>query len=158
MNKPRFLVDETLCCGCLSCMINCAQVHAGVASPVESRIKVLLKPFEGTHRITYCHQCDPAECAENCPSGAIQHDETGTYYRVDYQLCIDCRTCVEVCPYGAMIVSPSLEKIIKCELCSGSEPVCVQSCFTGALWFGSIEDHPDPLTSRSFGRERGGKP
>jgi len=148
--KKSLIVDNTVCSGCLSCMINCSQFHEGFASLESARIKIELEPFSGVHKIRYCQQCEKAECAENCPQGAISYDEEVHCYVVDYELCIDCRTCVDVCPHGAMFYDPVRERVIKCDLCGG-EPNCVDSCFTGALWWGEDETKPpDKLTSRYF--------
>lgn len=152
--SKKLIVDETICCGCLSCMINCAQNHQKTASLFESRIHIELEPFQGSHIITYCQQCENSECVENCPQEAIKPVEGKGYYQIDYDLCIDCRTCVEVCPNGAVFVSLKDDRIIKCDLCDGN-PVCVQSCFTGALWFGNEEEErPDKLVSRYFHNEK----
>lgn len=135
-------------------MTNCSQFHEGHSSIESARIKVELEPFEGVHRILYCHQCEDAECAKNCPEGAISFDDSTYCYRVDYDLCISCQTCVEVCPHGAMFYNDNQHKVIKCDLCDG-EPNCVSSCFTGALHWGvEGEEPPDKLTSRYFHTEK----
>ncbi|MFC1853035.1 4Fe-4S dicluster domain-containing protein [candidate division CSSED10-310 bacterium] len=152
--KKKLIVDNTVCCGCLSCMTNCSQYHDSHASPESARIKVNLEPFSGVHTIIYCQQCDEAECHQNCPQGAISLSETGNYYEVDYQLCVDCHTCIEVCPYGAMFYNPFRERVMKCDLCHG-DPICAQSCFSGALWYGAgDEEQPDKLVSRYFFLEK----
>jgi carbon-monoxide dehydrogenase iron sulfur subunit len=51
---------------------------------------------------------------------------------INYDLCIGCKFCVAVCPFGAMGIDPVARKVIKCDLCDG-EPVCVKFCETKAL-------------------------
>ena len=51
---------------------------------------------------------------------------------VDYQVCIGCRACVAVCPFGAMNFDAVGKKVIKCDLCDG-EPTCVLFCDVKAL-------------------------
>jgi len=153
MKKKVLIVDNTACSGCMSCAINCSQFHEGSVCIDSSRLRIELEPFTGVHRIIYCRQCEDAECAANCPTGAINFDEENNCYIVDYEVCIGCQTCVDSCPYGAMFYDPNNENVIKCDLCGG-EPNCVASCFTKALWYGvEGEDLPDKLSSRYFHAE-----
>ena len=155
--KKALIVDNIICSGCMSCMTNCSQFHDGYACFVSSRIKVELEPFTGVHKILYCHQCEEAECAENCPEGAISFEEDLNCYIVDYGICIECQTCIDVCPHEAMFFDSNQEKVIKCDLCSG-HPNCVDSCFTGALWYGvEGEEAPDKMASRYFLAEKKAK-
>ncbi len=149
----HLIVDNLVCSGCMSCMINCSQFHEGYSSHESARIKVTLEPFLGIHEIAYCHQCDDAECAVNCPSGAISFNEENGSYEIDYDLCIQCLTCVDTCPFEAVFFDKLLERIIKCNLCKG-EPNCVKSCFTGALLFKDDDKEHDKLTSRYFLEEK----
>lgn len=145
----KLFVDNSLCSGCLSCVINCSQFHEGFALPEAARIRVNLEPFIGTHEITWCRQCDDAECMLQCPEEAIYLKPNGAFV-VDYDKCVNCLICVEVCPYGAMFFLESQDKVIKCDLCGG-DPQCVKSCFTGALWWGeTLDERPDTMQSRYF--------
>jgi len=45
-----------------------------------------------------CKVC--GECWNYCPAGAIGHDKKGI--RFDYDRCIRCYCCIEVCPHGAL--------------------------------------------------------
>lgn len=45
-----------------------------------------------------CQLC--GECWKICPAKAIGHDRTSLH--IDYDLCIRCYCCLEVCPYGAI--------------------------------------------------------
>lgn len=51
---------------------------------------------------------------------------------IDYDKCIGCRTCVSVCPFGAMHFVAIDRKVIKCDLCDG-DPQCVRFCDTKAV-------------------------
>ena len=58
---------------------------------------------------------------------------------VDYEKCIGCRTCVSVCPFGAMHFVASDRKVIKCDLCDG-DPQCVRFCEIEAVRFVETTD------------------
>ncbi|MBC8463967.1 MAG: DUF362 domain-containing protein [Deltaproteobacteria bacterium] len=45
-----------------------------------------------------CQLC--AECWRYCPAKAISHDESRIFF--DYDACIRCYCCIEVCPHGAL--------------------------------------------------------
>ncbi|WP_371298100.1 4Fe-4S dicluster domain-containing protein [Paraeggerthella sp.] len=47
-----------------------------------------------------CMHCQDAPCVTGCPTGASYHDENGCV-QVDYDKCIGCRMCINVCPYNA---------------------------------------------------------
>jgi Fe-S-cluster-containing hydrogenase component 2 len=154
MKKRYLIVDNTICSGCMSCVINCSQFHEGHPSPESSRIKVELEPFVGTHRIIYCHQCEDAECAANCPQSAIQYNEEIGAYVIDQELCIQCLTCVDSCLHQAVFEDIITGKVIKCDYCDG-DPTCVKSCFTKALWFDTDEENvPDKLSTRYFHHDK----
>lgn len=53
---------------------------------------------------------------------------------VNYDRCIGCKTCVVVCPFGAVGFDHVAGKIISCDLCDG-DPVCVRFCETEALQY-----------------------
>ena len=46
---------------------------------------------------------------------------------VDHNKCIGCRSCVAVCPFGAMGFNVIDRKNFKCDLCDG-DPQCVRFC------------------------------
>ena len=127
------VADEKLCHGCQSCMVACSLVHEGQVIPSRARIQVDVDPFTGSHAIHYCHQCLRAPCAESCPVEAIRWVEGG-YWTVDEALCIGCGSCVEACPFGAMLLMTEIDEAhaLKCDTCEGA-PECVASCPKGAL-------------------------
>ena len=74
-----------------------------------------------------CQQCEDAPCKNVCPVKAISRDEDLGYVKVDYDVCIGCRSCVAVCPFGAMNYNIIDKKVFKCDLCAG-DPQCVRFC------------------------------
>jgi anaerobic dimethyl sulfoxide reductase subunit B (iron-sulfur subunit) len=91
-----------------------------------------------------CFHCTDAPCLNVCPKKAIFRDADSGVVHVDQNLCIGCRACAMVCPFGAPRFLPG-EKMSKCNLCvdrvaAGMDPACVHTCTTRALGFGAVED------------------
>ncbi|WP_245742961.1 4Fe-4S dicluster domain-containing protein [Desulfobacula phenolica] len=81
-----------------------------------------------------CQQCQDAPCLNACPVNAISRNEELNRVEVDYDVCIGCRTCVSVCPFGAMNYNAIDGEVAKCDLCDG-DPQCVRFCDVNAIEF-----------------------
>jgi Fe-S-cluster-containing hydrogenase component 2 len=81
-----------------------------------------------------------------CPVKAIYRDDVEARVHVDHDICIGCRSCIAVCPFGAMNFNPAEKKVFKCDLCSG-DPQCVRFCDMKAV------DFVTP-TKESLGKKR----
>ena len=125
-------IDYQKCTGCRLCELICAVVHDGISNPARSRIKVMKWESEGLYIPMSCQQCEDAPCMIACPVKAISRDEALNRVMVDYDICIGCRTCVSVCPFGAMSFNVIDKKVIKCDLCDG-DPQCVRFCDIKAI-------------------------
>ncbi|MFZ5824529.1 MAG: 4Fe-4S binding protein [Bacillota bacterium] len=122
-------------------------------------------PVEGRHGMNACAQCDPAPCAEVCPTGAIAQNAQGILV-IDQENCIGCRFCEEQCIHDALLyIDPyhtappdyPLERysggqptgllpytVAKCTLCSdrllsGEMPICADACPGQAIWVGNLD-------------------
>ena len=131
------VVDYEKCTGCRLCEQVCSVKHEGVVNPARSRIKVVKWEGEGLYIPMVCQHCESAPCIAACPINARSRDESQSKTTTDYDQCIGCKTCVVVCPFGAVGFDPVAKKVISCDLCDG-DPVCVKFCETKALQF--IED------------------
>ena len=120
-------VDFQKCTGCRLCEIVCSVMHDGVSNPARSRIRIVKWEDEGQYIPMICQQCEDAPCLNVCPVGAISRDEDYGFLNVDYNTCIGCRSCVSICPFGAMNYTRIDKKIFKCDLCGG-DPQCVRFC------------------------------
>ena len=127
-------VDYERCTGCRLCELVCAVRHDGISNPVRSRIKVIKWEDQGVYVPMICQQCEDAPCIGACPVKALSRNEEMGRVEVDYDVCIGCRTCVSVCPFGAVTFNPIDRRVIKCDLCDG-DPQCVRFCDVKALEF-----------------------
>ena len=139
-------IDYQKCTGCRLCELVCAVKHDGISNPTRSRIKVMKWEAEGLYVPMSCQQCQDAPCLNVCPVKAISMDEKMARVMVDYDVCIGCRSCVAVCPFGAMSFNMTDRQVFKCDLCDG-EPQCVRFCDRKAVDFVS----PDEV---SIGKKR----
>ena len=131
MAKALF-IDYQKCTGCRTCELVCAVRHDGFSNPARSRIRVMKWEAEGLYIPMSCQQCQDAPCMNVCPVKAITRDEQLGRISVDYDACIGCRSCVGVCPFGAMSFNSIDKQVFKCDLCDG-DPQCVRFCDVKAV-------------------------
>ena len=136
--EKTLVVDFEKCTGCRLCELVCSVRHDGVSNPARSRIRVVKWEQEGRYVPMTCQQCEDAPCQQACPMGAISRDVELGFVKVDHNICIGCRTCVSVCPFGAMGYNVIDRKVFKCDLCQG-DPQCVRFCDMKAVNF--VEGH-----------------
>jgi Fe-S-cluster-containing hydrogenase component 2 len=143
---PFILINPEYCVGCHTCELACAAAHTEAGTIIgavlagerlQPRNKVVL--VDEIKLSTQCRQCEDAPCVRVCPTGATYRTET--YTEVDQSLCIACRLCMMVCPFGAIHVSTATvagrdkRAAFKCDLCVDRPdgPACVEACPTKAL-------------------------
>ncbi len=133
------VIDSRLCIGCKACEVACEREHDGTC-----HIKVydlsdfkLFIPFN-------CRHCAKAPCVTVCPVNACRYDAEGGVY-IDPLLCIGCRLCASVCPFGIPEFDAARKVVTKCDLCyyrrkDNLPPACATTCPTGALRFADISE------------------
>lgn len=135
----KFLtVNAEKCTGCRLCEQVCSVTQEGVSNAAKSRIRVVKWEDEGRYIPVICQQCQDAPCKNVCPVGAISRDKDFGYLQVNTEVCIGCRSCVGICPFGAMNYNPDNNSVFKCNLCGGN-PQCVRFCEVEALEYISAE-------------------
>ncbi|MFC1524930.1 4Fe-4S dicluster domain-containing protein [Planctomycetota bacterium] len=132
MGKLIFTPD--LCTGCRACELACSFISEGIFAPAKSRIRVVRMDEDGIDVPIGCLHCEDAPCIMVCPAKAIKrHTETQAVV-IDQDICIGCKECIVVCPFGAIQYDETKRLIYKCDLCQG-EPECVKWCYTGAIQY-----------------------
>ena len=144
-----FSFDMSRCSGCMACVVACQDQNDTPEGGQSFRQLIQLEQGEyPTAQIAFvtlaCFHCSDAPCLQVCPKGAIFRDEVSGIIDVDKDLCIGCRACALVCPFGAPRFT-AWEKMEKCHFCidrvnHGLEPACVHTCPTRALGFGTLEE------------------
>lgn len=146
LHGPFIMVEPELCVGCHTCELSCAVAHTRSGTlfgavlggePLSPRNRVV--QVAQVRLPTQCRQCEDAPCVKVCPTGATFRTET--YTAVNPNLCIGCRLCVMVCPFGAIhtdtvqVGERTKRAATKCDLCVDRPegPACVESCPTKAL-------------------------
>ncbi|MBI5441841.1 MAG: 4Fe-4S dicluster domain-containing protein [Deltaproteobacteria bacterium] len=128
------MINHEKCTGCRRCELVCSVYHDNVSNPAKARIKVEKWEWEGLYIPMACRQCVDAPCMNVCPVKAISRDDGTATVSVDPNVCIGCRSCVAVCPFGAMNFNADTQKVFKCDLCDG-DPQCVRFCDVKAVDF-----------------------
>jgi carbon-monoxide dehydrogenase iron sulfur subunit len=126
------LVDPEKCIGCRTCALACSFEHEEEFNLSLTRISPLWMSAMGRFVPFTCQQCEDPPCLKACPRQAIRVDDKTGAKIVHKELCIGCRTCFVVCPFGIPVVHRNHGFMIKCDLCGGS-PACVQECPQEAL-------------------------
>lgn len=123
------------CSGCRLCEVTCSFTHFRNFSPELARIRIVKDEEFGHHLIVMCTHCADAPCIDVCPVEAITRDEKSGAVVLDEVECTECGECTEACPIGAPFLTGEMDYPLKCDLCGGKEPECVQVCSREALVF-----------------------
>lgn len=152
--KGLLVIDTERCVGCHSCELNCAVAHsesrklfAAIFERPLPRNRVTVEHYRGTNIPLQCRHCEEAPCLKVCPTEAISKAAVEEPVLIDESLCIGCKWCLLVCPFGAVSLGREGQNaVLKCDLCQDhppeyNVPACVYSCPTGALQFLSAEEY-----------------
>ncbi len=125
----RIRVKAEYCAGCRQCEMVCSFTHHKKFSPSLTRITVRKDDRNGLDFPVFCRQCNECPPIDACPVQALSRTEEGVT-QCDWQTCIGCGVCKEVCNFNAIKFGEG--KTLICNLCHG-DPQCVSRCPTGAL-------------------------
>lgn len=154
MTKARGMITINVrkCVACKTCELECALAHSPVkdlAAAMELEEKpqprISVDPIAGYAVPLQCRHCEDAPCVAVCPTRAMSKLGVEGPVLVDLDLCIGCKACIIVCPFGVIKLNRSGKAISKCDLCierleEGKEPACVSGCPTGCLQFQTVDE------------------
>ena len=139
------MVNIEKCLACKSCEIACAVAHSksrvleeAIAEQPTPQRRVVVEAAGELAVPLQCRHCEDAPCISVCPTAAIHRHEADGPVLIEQNMCIGCKFCLMVCPFGVIDVSTDGKVMLKCDLCiertkAGQEPACVEACPTGAL-------------------------
>lgn len=123
LTTPR--MDQ--CIGCHSCSIACARLVHKKISWYSAGIRIESSGgLSSGFRAIRCLACNPAPCAEVCPTGAYSQRKGGGVV-VKKKLCIRCGNCLPACPVDAIYANESGEVFV-CIHCGRCVEFCPQDC------------------------------
>ncbi|MEO1958309.1 MAG: 4Fe-4S dicluster domain-containing protein [Nautiliaceae bacterium] len=139
------------CIDCRACEVACKDENGVMLGADKQRIWVGV--VEGGETLadmflnfypSQCNHCIDAPCVTVCPTGA-SHFAEGGIVKVDYDMCIICKGCMEACPYEARFVDETRHAVDKCTFCDGriqefGTTACSATCPTKVRTFGDLED------------------
>lgn len=154
----KILVDHQKCLGCKACETACAVEHHpshslfGALGDPKTQINVRVLAVDHESYPLACRHCDPADCLNACPSGAIRRDVATGAVLIDATMCKACAMCAMVCSFDAISFQVTHQSLYgrdvayKCDLCverlrAGKDPACVEACHSGALTFADVETY-----------------
>lgn len=115
------------CIGCQSCSLACSRLVYKKISWNTAGIRIHSSGGLSTGFVaSRCLACDPAPCAQTCPTGAYSPRPGGGVI-VKKDLCIKCEKCILVCPVDAIYQDQS-GNVYVCIHCGQCVQFCPQDC------------------------------
>ncbi|MEJ2156104.1 MAG: carboxypeptidase regulatory-like domain-containing protein [Desulfobacteraceae bacterium] len=159
---PRYsiLIDISKCSGCHNCFLACRDEYFendypkySAAQPLDGQFWMQVKEIErGSYprpKLSYipkpCMHCESAPCVEAAKDGAVYRRDDGIVL-IDPEKAKGQDAIVSACPYRVIYWNADSQLPQKCTLCAhrldegAKMPRCVESCPTGALVFGDLDD------------------
>jgi Fe-S-cluster-containing dehydrogenase component len=169
MSRLSIFIDVTKCTGCFNCFLSCRDEYYGneypgysAAQPLNDHFWMQIKEVErGTYpkpKLSYiptpCLHCVEAPCMAASENGAVVRRKDGIVL-IDPEKAKGQKGIVNACPYRVIFWNQEKNIPQKCTLCAHrldegeKQPRCVESCPTGALVFGDLDDPSSDIAKLS---------
>ena len=151
MKEGYIEIDASKCLSCKTCEIECGLAHSELkgardlgTSTCHPRISV--EKMKNVSMPLQCRHCEDAPCVKICPTGAIIKTKKEGPVIIDVNLCIGCKRCLLICPFGVISINHLSRASLKCDLCisrlkEDTLPACVSGCPTKAIKFLTIDNY-----------------
>jgi Fe-S-cluster-containing dehydrogenase component len=160
VTRYGMVIDVDRCVGCYNCFLTCRDEYAGndypgysAAQPMSGMNWMKVNEIERgqyphvkvDHVPVTCAHCDSAACVTLDQTGAIYRRPDGIVL-IDPEKAKGNKGLVALCPYRQIEWNEELQLAQKCTMCAhlldkgDPEPRCVESCPSGALVFGDLDD------------------
>lgn len=160
MARKSILIDVNRCTGCYNCFLACRDEHFGneylpfsAAQPLNGQFWMRINEIERGKfprpKLSYipnpCMHCESAPCVDAAKNSAVYKRDDGIVV-IDPEKAKGQKDIVNSCPYRAIHWNEDLEVPQKCTMCvhrleeGEKQPRCVESCPTGAMYFGDLDD------------------
>ena len=160
MSRYAILIDIKKCSGCYNCFLACRDEFYGndypgysAAQPLHGQFWMQIQEIErGEYpkpKIAYvpkpCLHCEDAPCLSAAKDGAAYRRPDGIVM-IDPEKAKGQEAIAKACPYRVIYWNEELQLPQKCTLCAHrldegeNQPRCVESCPTGAMVFGDLDD------------------
>lgn len=159
---PRYsiLIDVRKCSGCHNCFLACRDEYYdndyptySAAQPLDGQFWMQIEEIErGSYpkpKVSYiprpCMHCASAPCMDAAKDGAVYRRDDGIVI-IDPEKAKGQDAIAAACPYRVIFWNAEAQLPQKCTLCAHrldegeKSPRCVESCPTGALVFGDLDD------------------
>jgi carbon-monoxide dehydrogenase iron sulfur subunit len=145
-------IDISRCVSCKTCELECAVAHSragtlvGIVRDGEKAQRRIVVESAGPLSVPLqCRHCEDAPCVTVCPTKAMHKNGARFPVLVEAELCIGCRACLSVCPFGVIFMGREGAAVVKCDLCvsrlaQGELPACAAGCPTGAIRYMTPEE------------------
>lgn len=168
MARLSLLIDVTRCTGCYNCLLACRDEHYGndypgysAAQPLNDQFWMQVKEIErGVYprpKLDYvaipCQHCEDAPCIDAAKDGAVYRRRDGIVV-IDPVKAKGQPQIAQACPYRVVFWNADLDVPQKCALCAHrldageKQPRCSESCPTGAMVFGDLDDPQSEISLR----------
>jgi Fe-S-cluster-containing dehydrogenase component len=153
-------IDVDRCIGCYNCFLTCRDEYAGndypgysAPQPMSGGNWIKVNEIERgqyphvkvDHVPVTCNHCDSAACVKLDQTGAVYRRPDGIVL-IDPEKAKGNKELIKACPYRRIEWNEELQLAQKCTMCAHlldagePEPRCVESCPSGALVFGDLDD------------------